>query len=470
MNSGFLWGGSVAAHQFEGGYDADGKGISIADIMTAGSHDHPRRITDGIFKGENYPSHQAVDFYDHYKEDIALMAQMGFKCFRTSINWTRIFPLGDEEEPNEPGLLFYDQVFDELHKHQIEPVITLSHFDMPYHLSKVYGGFRNRKCIDFYKHFAITCFERYKDKVKYWMLFNEINNQTAIENEFGIFTCSGVRFREDDNRKELMYQVLHHEFVASALCVKAGHEINPDFKIGCMLAIVPIYPYSCRPEDMMLSVEQMHQRYLVTDVMVRGYYPQYALKQLEREHIQVIMEPDDQKILKEGTVDYIALSYYMSSVTKSDSKKILAGVEHFAINPYIQRSAWGWAIDPVGLRYALNILYERYNKPLFVVENGLGAYDHRSEDGHFHDDYRIDYLRQHIEQLRKATDIDGVDVIGYAAWGCIDLVSYGTGEMEKRYGMIYVDKDNQGKGTLKREPKDSFYWYQKVIQTNGEVL
>ena len=470
MNKEFLWGGAVAAHQLEGGYKEGGKGLSITDVMTAGAHGVPRRITDGIIEGEIYPNHEAIDFYHKYKEDVALFAEMGFKCFRTSISWPRIFPNGDELEPNEEGLKFYDDLFDEMLKYGIKPVVTLSHFEMPYYLAKKYDGFRSRECVDFFVRFATACFERYKDKVEYWMTFNEINNQTAIENEFGIYTCSGVRFREDDNREELMYQVVHNEFVASALAVAAGHKINPNVKIGCMLACVPIYPYSCNPDDMMQSVEQMHQRYMFTDVMVRGYYPSYVKKYLEKHNLNIVMEPGDEEILRNGCVDYIGLSYYMSSVTKFGDGEVRAGVQNCVTNPYIKASDWGWPIDPVGLRYSLNVLYERYQVPLFIVENGFGAYDKLSEDGKYHDDYRVEYLRKHIEQLKKAVDEDGVDLIGYTVWGCIDVVSYGTGEMEKRYGFIHIDKDNKGQGTLRRARKESFNWYKKVIASNGEEL
>ena len=470
MKKDFLWGGAVAAHQLEGAYNVNGRGLSIADVMSVGGPGVPRKITDGVIDGVIYPNHQGIDFYHNYKEDIAHFAKLGFKCFRTSISWSRIFPNGDEEQPNEAGLQFYDDVFDELLKYGIEPVITLSHFEMPFHLSKKYNGFRNRKCIDFFVHYATTVMERYKDKVTYWMTFNEINNQTAVENDFGVYTCSGFQFKEGDHREEVMYQAVHHELVASALVVKKAREINPDFKIGCMLACVPIYPFSCKPDDIMLSLEQMHQRYVFTDVHVRGEYPSYIKKYWDKNKINIIMEPTDEEILREGCVDYIGLSYYMSTVTKSNEGQTHAGVKNCVDNPYIEKSDWGWPIDPVGLRYTLNSLYERYQKPLFIVENGFGAYDTLSEDGKYHDDYRVEYLKQHIKQMKKAVDEDGVDVIGYTVWGCIDVISYGTGEMEKRYGFIHVDKDNKGRGTLKRTPKESYYWYQKVIASNGEDL
>lgn len=469
----FLWGGAVAAHQVEGAWNAGGKGVSIADVLTAGAHGTDRKITDGV-KGEfYYPNHEAVDFYHHYKEDIKLFAEMGFKCFRTSIAWTRIFPNGDEEAPNEEGLRFYDDLFDELLKYGIEPVITLSHFEMPYYLVKQYGGFKNRRLIDFFVKYAVTVMERYKNKVKYWMTFNEINNQKNYKYPLFGYTCSGVIFSEQDNPEECMYQVVHNELVASALAVKKGHEINPDFQIGCMVACVPIYPYSCNPDDMMYSVEAMHDRYLFADVHVRGKYPSYILKEWERKGFHIEMRQEDLNILQEGTVDYVGFSYYMTNAVKAEAAAEGNGLDGFAgsvDNPFVKKSDWGWQIDPVGLRYALNILYERYQKPLFIVENGFGAIDELRADGSIADDYRIEYLRSHIEELKKAVVIDGVELIGYTPWGCIDCVSFTTGEMKKRYGFIYVDRDNEGKGTLERKKKKSFDWYKKVIESNGEIL
>lgn len=471
----FLWGGAVAAHQVEGGWNKGGKGPSIADVMTAGAHGVPREITDGVVEGKYYPNHEAIDFYGHYKEDIALFAEMGFKCFRTSINWTRIFPKGDELEPNEEGLKFYDDMFDELLKHGIEPVITLSHFEIPFYLVKEYGGWRNRKVVDFFVRYATVVMERYKTKVKYWMTFNEINNQMNTANPIFLWTNSGVRCEEGEDRKEVMYQAAHHELLASALVVKAGHQINPDFKIGCMVSFVPIYPFSCNPDDMMLQVESMHDRYFFADVHCRGLYPAYALKEWERKGYNIKMEPGDEKILAEGTVDYIGFSYYMSDAVKSgenvqgDEISVL-GSGASVINPFVKASDWGWQIDPVGLRYSLNQLYERYELPLFIVENGFGAIDVKEEDGTCNDDYRIEYLGSHIKEMEKAVELDGVDLMGYTPWGCIDCVSFTTGEMKKRYGFIYVDRDNQGNGTLERSKKKSFDWYKNVIATNGEEI
>ncbi len=471
----FLWVGAVAAHQLEGGWNEGGKGPNVCDVLTQGAHGVLRRITDEVLPGEIYPNHEAVDFYHHYKEDIALFAEMGFKCFRTSIAWTRIFPMGDEAEPNEEGLQFYDDMFDELLKYGIEPVITLSHFEMPLHLAKEYGGWMNRKVIDFFVKFATVCFERYKDKVKYWMTFNEINNQMNYKNDIFGWTNSGVRFSQYENPEEAMYQCAHHELVASALAVKIGHEINTDFQIGCMIAMVPIYPYSCRPADMVLSVQEMHMRYFFSDIHCRGHYPSYAKKMFERKGFNIKMEEEDEKILSEGTVDYVGFSYYMTNVVDSQttidvSKLIEASSPHTVANPYAQTTKWGWTIDPEGLRYALNILYERYEKPLFIVENGFGAIDEKNPDGTCDDPGRIAYLRAHIEELKKAVEEDGVDLMGYTPWGCIDLVSFTTGELRKRYGFIYVDKNDDGTGTLERSKKASFDWYKEVIASNGENL
>lgn len=469
----FLWGGAVAAHQLEGGFKKGKKGISIADVMTAGANGVERQITEGILPGYYYPNHEAIDFYSRYKDDIRLMAEMGFKCFRTSIAWTRIFPNGDEMEPNEEGLRFYDDMFDELLKYHIEPVITLSHFEMPYHLVEAYGGFRSRKLIDFFVRFAETVMRRYKDKVKYWMTFNEINNQGSVYSKWSGWTNSGILYQEGEDIQTVLQQAVHYEMVASAKVVKLGHEINPDFQIGCMLAMVPYYPRTCSPDDMRASqVTMEHRLYYYGDIHVFGEYPAYMNAFRKQNGIELDITEEDLQILKEGCVDYIGLSYYMSntvsSVEVADSTKIVDGY-YLAKNPYVKVSDWGWQIDPKGLRYSLNLLHQRYHIPLFIVENGFGAYDKVEEDG-IHDPYRVEYLKMHIEQMKRAILEDGIPVIGYTPWGCIDLVSAGTGEMEKRYGFIYVDKDNQGKGSLERKKKDSFFWYKKVIESNGEII
>lgn len=464
----FLWGGAVAAHQLEGGWQAGGKGLSIADVMTAGANKVPRKITDGVQAGENYPNHSAIDFYHHYKEDIKLFAEMGFNCFRTSIAWTRIFPNGDEAEPNEAGLKFYDDVFAECHKYGIEPVITLSHFEMPYHLVSEYGGWRDRRVIDFFVHFAEVCFKRYRNSVKYWMTFNEINNQMDYMNDFLVATDSGLVFRNNEDaatREALMYQASHYEVVASALAVKMGHQINPDFKIGSMINFTPLYPASAKSADILVAEKMMQRRYWWSDVQAWGRYPVGMEAYFKQHGLRPDITAEDRIVLQEGTVDYIGFSYYNSMTIAADGASFKT-----VANPTLETSEWDWPIDPLGLRYALNWLQDRYHLPMMIVENGLGARDKVEADGSIHDPYRIDYLRAHIEQMIKAGDEDGVELWGYTPWGCIDLVSAGTGQMSKRYGFIYVDKDDEGNGTLARSRKDSFYWYQKVIQTNGADL
>ena len=469
----FLWGGAVAAHQLEGGWQDGGKGISVADVMTVGAHGVPRRITEGVLEGENYPNHEAIDFYGRYKEDVKLFAELGLKCFRTSIAWTRIFPNGDDAEPNEAGLQFYDDLFDECLKYNIEPVITLSHFKMPYHLVTEYGGWRNRKKIEVFARFAEVCFTRYKDKVKYWMTFNEINNQANYKEDFAPFTNSGLKFESGDDREKIMYQAAHYELVASAKAIEIGHKINPKFDIGCMIAMVPIYPYSCSPSDMMSATVAMQRRYWFTDVHCKGRYPSYMKAYFKRKQFDLDITLEDEEQLTKGTVDYIGFSYYMSFAIKDHDKGPAYDYDEandLVENPYVKASEWGWQIDPTGLRYAMNWFNDRYELPLFIVENGFGAVDEIAEDGEIHDEYRIDYLREHIEAMQEAVIYDGIDLMGYTPWGFIDLVSAGTGEMKKRYGFIYVDKNNEGEGTLDRSKKDSFHWFQKVIASNGETL
>lgn len=466
---GFLWGGATAANQCEGGWNEGGKGESIPDHMRAGGLHKRRVMTEEIDPQGYYPNHEGIDFYHRYKEDIALFAEMGFTVFRLSIAWSRIFPKGNETEPNEEGLAFYDQVFDECQKHGIEPLVTISHFELPYALAENYGGFANRQTIDFFVRYATTLFERYKDKVKYWLTFNEINFGTL---PLGGRNLLGILDKEDN--EERRYQALHHMFIASALAVKIGHEINPEFNIGCMLAYMTMYPLTCKPEDALANQELVKKlNWFCGDVQVKGKYPYYMKHYFEKQNIHLEFAANDEKILREGTVDFYTFSYYMTSCVTADLDEngdrvggnLFGGVK----NNYLETSEWGWQIDPVGLRFTLNELYDRYEIPLMIVENGLGAVDHVEEDGTIHDSYRIEYFRRHIEEMGKAIE-DGVDLIGYTPWGCIDLVSGGTGEMSKRYGFIYVDKDDEGKGTFDRSRKDSFYWYKKVIASNGGEL
>lgn len=470
---GFLWGGATAANQFEGGYSEDGRGASIVDVIPWG----PERAK--VMKGETdyhtlpessyYPSHESVDFYHHWKEDIALFAEMGFKCYRFSIAWTRIFPTGEETEPNEAGLIFYENIINELLKHGIEPLVTICHFDLPVALLEKYGGWRSRKTIECFERYAKTLFERFKGKVRYWITFNEINMLIHMP-----FCGAGVLFAPGEDKDKVKYQVAHHELVASARAVQIGHEIDPESKIGCMLAGGTYYPWSCDPEDVLAAIRQDHVNYFFSDVQVRGYYARYALKDLERRDVMPQMEPGDLDELKKGNVDFVSFSYYSSRCTAGDLSKTGAAVTTNAAttlrNPHLKASEWGWQIDPVGLRIVLNNLYDRYQKPLFIVENGLGAKDTVEADGSVHDDYRIDYIREHIRNMERAINEDGVELLGYTSWGCIDLISASTGEMSKRYGYVYVDMDDKGQGTRERKRKKSFYWYQKVIESNGTEL
>lgn len=469
----FLWGGAIAAHQCEGAYREGGKGLSVSDVLTAAGYNKDREIHESIREGVYYPSHEAIDFYHTYKEDLKLFAEMGFKCLRTSISWPRIFPNGDEEEPNEAGLQFYDDLFDEMHRLGIEPLVTLLHNDMPLGLVKDYGGWTNRKVLGFFEHYCRTVFTRYKDKVTYWLTFNEINNMLKYEFELLPWLSGGVILPEELENASVVYQIMHHEFLASARAVMIGHEINPNNKLGSMTGFIMNYPATCNPDDVMESEKQYERLYFCSDVQTRGEYPSYMKKKWEREGVNFEIQDGDLEILKQGTVDFNAFSYYMSETVSADknaasnteAQKILRGVK----NPYLATSKWGWTIDPVGLRIALNKIYGRYQKPVFIVECGLGAQD--EFDGvTVHDDYRIDYLKKHIVELKKAVAIDGVDLMGFLSWGPIDLVSASTGEMKKRYGFIYVDRDDEGKGTNKRYKKDSFEWYKKVIQSNGEEL
>ena len=475
LRSDFLWGGATAANQFEGAWDVDGKGPSTSDMCTNGSHKTPKRITRQIEEGTLYPSHEAIDFYHHYKEDIALFAEMGFKTFRLSIAWTRIFPTGMEEKPNEAGLAFYDRVFDECLKYGIEPLVTISHYEMPFTLTKAYNGWAGRECIDHFVRYCEVLFERFKDKVKYWLTFNEINAGTMKMGNFlslGILNEGTVDFINQVDNEQLRFQGLHHQFLASAKVVKIAHEKYPQFQMGNMICFITMYPYSCNPDDILEAQKDMQMmNWFCSDIQVRGEYPYYAKRYFEENNITVKMEKGDFEILKDGCVDFYTFSYYMSScvaknpIQEQVSGNLMGGLK----NPHLKESDWGWQIDPKGLRYTLNEIYARYGIPLMVVENGLGAYDTIEEDGSINDDYRIDYLKEHIEQMKEAV-ADGVDLMGYTPWGCIDLVSASTGEMAKRYGFIYVEKYDDGTGTLARRKKKSFDWYQKVIASNGENL
>ncbi|MCM3203906.1 6-phospho-beta-glucosidase [Paenibacillus illinoisensis] len=465
----FLWGGATAANQLEGAYLEGGKGLTTVDLIPTGSRRFP--IAMGNLdsfepkEGEFYPSHEAIDFYHRYKEDIALFAEMGFKCLRLSIAWSRIFPNGDDAEPNEAGLQFYDDVFDELLKYNIEPVVTICHFDVPVHLVQTYGGWKNRKMIGFFETYAKTLFHRYKDKVKYWMTFNEINMLLHLP-----YIGAGIVLQEGEDKQQVLYQAAHHELVASALAVKACHEMIPGAQIGCMLAAGMVYPYTSNPEDVWKAMEQDRESFFFIDVQSKGTYPGYTKRFFRENGIHIEMQPEDAELLKQNTVDYIGFSYYASRCTSTDPEILKDSTEGNVFgsvkNPYLDASEWGWTIDPKGLRITCNQLHDRYGKPLFIVENGLGATDVLLDNDTVEDDYRIDYLDRHFAEMAEAIQ-DGVEIIGYTSWGPIDLVSAGTGEMKKRYGYIYVDRNNDGTGSLRRVKKKSFHWYKDVIATRG---
>ena len=492
----FLWGGATAANQYEGGYLSGGKGLATADVITNGDMHNPRRIVieleDGTRQTINrfqdvpknakaiiddsvyYPSHVATDFYNHYKEDIALMGEMGFKTFRMSIAWSRIYPNGDDAAPNEEGLKFYDEVFNELKKYNIEPLVTISHYEPPLNLCLKYDCWYNRQTIDFFMNYVYTIVDRYSDRVKYWLTFNEVDSMIRHP-----YTTGGLikdRF-EDKNWEEVIFQSMHHQFVASALATKYIHEKDPEAKVGCMLTKLTYYPYTCKPEDQLEAQQRMRATYCYSDTQVFGEYPSYLLARFKNHGLNIVMTEEDLDVMKKYPVDFISFSYYSSSCVAKDTEGLqtTAGNTVTAIkNPYLQASEWGWQSDPIGLRISLVDLYDRYRKPLFIVENGLGEKETLVEDGNgsytVNDDAHIAYYEEHMKAMYDAIVEDGVDLMGYTSWACIDLVSESTKQMSKRYGFIYVDCDDEGNGTFNRYKKKSFYWYKKVIETNGAYL
>lgn len=479
---GFLWGGATAANQYEGGWKEGGKGISVSDCAR---HHLDIDVTD--YKAHNsittkdieealkstddslYPKRHGAEGYSHYKEDIALFAEMGFKVYRLSIAWSRIFPNGDDKEPNEAGLKYYDDVFDECLKYGIQPLVTMSHYEPPINLVLNYDGWYSREVVDMFVRYVETICERYKDKVKYWLTFNEVDSMIRHP-----YTTGGLvedRF-PNKNFQEVVFQAMHHQFVASALATKICHEKIPGSKVGCMLTKLTYYPYTCKPEDVLQAQQDMRSTYCYSDTQVFGEYPAYLLSKFKNEGIHIQMEANDLKIMKQYPVDFVSFSYYSSScVAKDDQglKKTAANTMIAIKNPYIPSSDWGWQIDPIGLRVSLVDLYDRYRKPLFIVENGLGAKD-ELVNGTVEDDYRIEYFDAHFREMLNAIEIDGVDLMGYTSWGCIDIVSESTKQMSKRYGFIYVDANDNGEGTYQRYKKKSFDWYKNVIKTNGACL
>ncbi|MDH2712379.1 family 1 glycosylhydrolase [Klebsiella quasipneumoniae] len=478
----FLWGGAIAANQSEGAFDIDGKGLSIADITSidtrmnkADIYKNRRVNSEKIARALSnpnedfivYPKRFGIDFYHQYKDDIALLAEMGCKIFRTSIAWSRIFPQGDEITPNEQGLEFYDRLFDECRKHGMELLITMHHNEMPLYLVENYGGWKNREVIGFFENYARTILTRYKDVVNYWVPFNEMN-----ASRFNPYNGVGLVFDREEHYEAACFQSLHHQFVANALTIKAAREICPTAKIGGMIARFTTYPATCKPEDVMKMIhDDQYNNFYYSDIMVRGFYPEYMTRYFKDRNVELLFEPGDEEILATYKVDFLSFSYYMSIISSHEGnlEKSFGNLIRGNRNPYLAESEWGWQIDAVGLRITLNQLYDRYHIPLFITENGLGAEDNLTVDHKIHDHYRIDYHRQHIDQMREAI-ADGVKLIGYTSWGVIDIISCGSSEMSKRYGFIYVDQDNAGKGSLARYRKDSFFWYQKVINSNGDNL
>ena len=478
----FLWGGATAANQIEGAWNEDGKGMTIEDCLpyrnvgianfTAQFAYSSKDLEEALKAGPeaNYPKRHGIDFYHRYKEDIKLFAEMGFKIYRMSICWSRIFTDPEDEEPNEAGIAFYRSVFDECRKYGIEPLVTLSHYDPPLALVQRYRGWYSRKAVDLFMKYAKVCFERFGDQVKYWLTFNEVDAMLRHP-----ITSGGLieDMFDDVPFETAVYQAMHHQMIASALAVKMCHEMWPESKIGCMMTKLLFYPFTPKPEDNLATQKRMRSIYRYVDIQVFGYYPKYLLKEMENKGIKLVIGPDDARILREGTVDFVSFSYYMTSCMAADTSGLdmapgntVNGVK----NPYLPSSEWGWQTDAAGLRYSLVELYDRYRVPLFIVENGLGARDKVSEDGHIHDPYRADYLDEHVRAMSDAINVDGVELMGYTWWGCIDLISESTRQMSKRYGFIYVDLDDEGNGSYERIRKDSFYRYRDVIASRGGVL
>lgn len=485
MNTGFqenfLWGGAVAANQVEGAWNVDGKGMSVADVAMFKAHldvkdyaGHVSITSEKIEKAmmdtdaRSYPKRRGIEFYHHYKEDLALFEEMGFKALRVSIAWSRIFPNGEETTPNEKGLQFYEDLFTEMRRLEIEPIVTLSHYEMPLALSVKYNGWADRKVVDLFVEYSRVCFTRYKGLVKYWLTFNEIDSILRHP-----FTTAGIipdRCPEG-KEEEVVYQALHHQFVASAMVTADCHRIIPGSQVGCMLTKLTTYPNTCSPEDVELTLKKNLQNYFYSDVQVFGEYPRLVKNMLERKKIRIDMAPGDEEVLRNHPVDYVSFSYYMSLTesAKEGLEKAAGNTIMGVKNPYLPSTDWGWQIDPKGLKISLIELYDRYKKPLIIVENGMGAVDKVESDGSIHDDYRIQYFRDHLRQMKEAVE-EGVELFGYTSWAPIDLISAGTSQMSKRYGFIYVDQDDEGNGTLERSRKDSFYWYKDVIASNGKSL
>ena len=462
-NKDFLWGGSIASHQCEGAFGEDGKGIGIMDLVTVGNVSTPRDFHDEIKEGVVYPSHYGIDFYHRYKEDIALFKEAGFSALRISIDWSRIYPNGDEDEPNRAGIEHYRDVIMELRKNGIEPIVTLFHFEMPMNVVKKYGSWTSRKTVDLYLKYAKTMFTEFKDIVTYWSTFNEMNHMDSDMEMTDFFTYmnTGLCYSRLEEPKKVMVHCSYNMTLASVKAVKIGHEINPDFKIGCVFGLSPVYAWSCDPADSIKAFQAMDKDWYQVDAMTKGEFPEYKLETYRQRGVDIRISKEDKQAFRDGKIDFIGVNYYGSAV--ESAKGAEDGDSNFfggQSNPYLEKSDWGWTIDPLGLRYLMMMLDRRYKLPMIITENGLGAVD-VLEDGTVHDQYRIHYLKSHLDQLKIAIEEDKVNCFGYLMWGPIDLISATTGEMKKRYGFIYVDQDDAGNGTLRRYKKDSFDWYKK---------
>lgn len=471
LNKDFLWGGAIAANQCEGAYLEDGRGMCNIDLLPLGEErlDTMNGITVNLDLDSDkyYPSHKGIDFYHTYENDIKLLAEMGINVFRLSIAWTRIFPKGVEKEPNEQGLLYYERIFKLCRSYGIEPLVTICHFDVPVHLIKAIGSWKSREMVDYYVKFCKVLFERYNGLVKYWITFNEIN--MVLHHPF---MGAGLIFSPNEDHYQVKMQASHYELLASALATEAAKKVNKDYQVGCMLAGGACYPLTSNPKDVWEAKKVERENYFFIDVQADGKYPNYFWKELDKNNIDLDITENDLEILNKNTVDFISFSYYSSKVASSQENQetVAVNAANTINNPYLSASEWGWQIDPLGLRITMNDIYNRYHLPLFIVENGLGAIDKVESDGTIDDQYRIAYLQEHIIEMMNAIEEDGVELIGYTSWGCIDIVSAGTGQMSKRYGFIYVDLDDNGEGTNKRIKKASYYWYKDLIASNGDLL
>lgn len=469
----FMWGGAFAANQMEGAWQEDGKGLCLADINefvdgVALDQKCNTEITTAFVRAaissENriFPKRRGIDFYHRYREDLALLGKdgLGLNTYRTSINWARIFPNGDEEQPNEAGLRFYDKLFDEVIKNGMTPMITMSHYEMPVHLALEYNGWCNKKLIDFFFRFGKTLLDRYHGKVKHWIIVNQIN---LIRHES--FNHLGIPEDRVGNLEEAKMQGVVNEMISCAKITEYAHRHYPEAAIGMMMCGGPAYAATCDPEDVLAALKRNQMEFFYSDVLLRGNIPGYAYRYFSDNgfHIEISTEEND---LLKNTSDFMSFSYYYTRVY--DAACMRNGQDAYR-NEKLPANPWGWSVDPVGLRILLNEYYDRYQKPIYITENGIGLKDALSPDGKIHDPYRIDYYRQHIIQMREAIR-DGVDLRGYYLWAPIDIVSCSSSEMSKRYGFVYVDLDDYGKGSGARIKKDSYEWLEKAIRSNGEAL